>query len=307
MALKLHANATTTPRARAYIRQSRAPVAALARELGVSATTIRRWRRRHGVPDRSHTPRRLAIRPSPLEERLVGEPRRALARPLDDITEVMRRGVNPRLSRRAIHRGLVRHGLDRRPRPVQPPSGRLEAAPGGCIPIDLKHLPALERQKSDVFVAIDRATRHLELEAHPRRDAAAAFLERFLARFPHPVRTILTDNGSGLADRFAVAMKGKPSGRHPFDAVCARHGIAHRLTRPFRPRSNGLVERFNRRLAEAIGRQPKRGIGHSLFASHAERDPFLHRFVQDSNRTRLRCLAYRAPLDALTNPTGHNT
>jgi AraC-like DNA-binding protein len=46
MELTLHANATTTPKTRAYIQRSRASVATLAAELGVSETTIRRWRGR---------------------------------------------------------------------------------------------------------------------------------------------------------------------------------------------------------------------------------------------------------------------
>jgi transposase-like protein len=58
---KLHANATTTPRTRRYIQQSGLPVRTLARELGISEVTVRRWRSRQGVADRSHTPRRLAI------------------------------------------------------------------------------------------------------------------------------------------------------------------------------------------------------------------------------------------------------
>ena len=41
MQLKLHANATTTPKTRAYIQRSPAPVAALAAELGVGETTLR--------------------------------------------------------------------------------------------------------------------------------------------------------------------------------------------------------------------------------------------------------------------------
>ena len=313
MELSLHANATTTPKIRAYIQRSRKSVEALAAELGVSETTIRRWRGRDTVTDRSHTPKKLMISLSALEEALVCELRTKLWLPLDDITEVMNRCVNGELSRSAIHRCLVRHGLSRRPKPDKPSVGTFEQATVGFIHIDLKHLPALQRRKSYAFVAIDRATRYVYLEIHPKRDAATAqgFLERFLAHFPHPVHTILTDNGSEFTDRFAVDMKDKPrdrpSGRHPFDRVCARHKIDHRLTRPYRPQTNGMVERFNRRLVEAIGRQPKRGIAHRLFVSHADRDAFLNRFVHDYNRTRLKCLGYLAPRQVLNNPPGPDT
>jgi IS30 family transposase len=233
--------------------------------------------------------------------------------PLDDIVEVMRRCATAWHSRSAIHRSLQRHGISRRPKPAKPVSGRFEDAPVGFIHIDLKHLPALEKRKSYAFVAIDRATRYAYIEIHPRRDAAtaAAFLKRFQAHFPAKVHTILTDNGSEFTDRFAVDMPGKPqdkpSGNHPFDRVCTEAGIEHRLTRPFRPQTNGVVERFNRRIAEAIGRERKRGIAHRKFASHADRDAFLNRFVHDYNHTRLKCLGYTAPLQALANLTGPNT
>jgi transposase InsO family protein len=313
MELTLHANATTTPKVRAYIQRSKRSVAELAAELGVSETTIRRWRDRKGVEDRSNTPKTLAISLSALEEALVCELRTQLNLPLDDITEVMHRCLNPKLSRAAIYRCLKRHALNRRPEPGKPPIGVFEQATVGFIHIDLKHLPALERRKSYAFVAIDRATRYVYLEIHPQRDGetAAGFLERFLAHFPHPVHTILTDNGSEFTDRFAVDMKNKPfnkpSGRHPFDRCCAGKGIDHRLTRPYRPQTNGLVERFNRRIVEAIGQQPKRGTAHRLFASHADRDAFLNRFVTDYNRTRLKCLDYIAPIQALNNPPKPNT
>jgi transposase InsO family protein len=313
MELNLHANATTTPKKRAYIQRSRKPVAELAVELGVSETTIYRWRGRVTVTDRPHTPRTLTTSLAPMEEALVCELRTQVQLPLDDITEVMRRCVNGKLSRSAIHRCLVRHGLNRRPKPAKPAVGVFEQATVGFIHIDIKHLPALERRKGYAFVAIDRATRYVYLEIHPKRDGktAAGFLDRFLAHFPYPVHTILTDNGSEFTDRFAVDMKDKPydrpSGRHPFDLVCAQHEIGHRLTKPYRPQTNGLVERFNRRIVDAIGRQPKRGIAHRLFQSHADRDAFLYRFVHDYNRTRLKCLGYRAPLQALTNPPGPNT
>ncbi|MEJ2375239.1 MAG: IS481 family transposase, partial [Pseudolabrys sp.] len=89
MELSLHANATTTPKVRAYIQTSRKSVAELASELAVSKTTVRRWRGRSSVTDRSHTPKRLAISLSPLEEALVCELRTRLQLPLDDVAEVM--------------------------------------------------------------------------------------------------------------------------------------------------------------------------------------------------------------------------
>jgi transposase InsO family protein len=313
MLVKLHANATTTPRTRAYIQASTASVAELAAELGVHEKTIRRWRSRAATEDRSHRPHRMAISLSPFEEALVCELRTFALLPLDDLTEAMRRCVNPKLSRSAIHRCLKRYGISRLPKPDKPKTGRFEQAGIGFIHIDLKHLPALERRKSYVFVAIDRATRAVYIEIHPRRDArtSAAFLKRFLAWFPAKAHTILTDNGSEFTDRFAVDKpgkpKGKPSGDHPFHLVCKNASIEHRLIRPYRPQTNGMVERFNRRINEAIGREPKRSAGHRLFASHADRDAFLNRFVQDYNHTRLKCLGYAAPFQMLANLAAPNT
>jgi transposase InsO family protein len=313
MRLNLHANATTTPKTRAYIQASTAPVAELAAELGVHQKTIRRWRGRTCTKDGSHRPKRMSISLTAIEEELVRELRTTLDLPLDDIVEVMRRCLNPKLSRSAIHRCLQRHGISQRPKPEKPKVGRFEQAAIGFVHIDLKHLPALQRRKSYAFVAIDRATRYVYVEIHPSRDGktAAAFLKRFRAHFPTPIHTILTDNGSEFTDRFAVDMKGKPegkpSGRHPFDRVCAETGIEHRLTKPYRPQTNGMAERFNRRIAEAIGRERKRGIAHRLFASHNDRNAFLNRFVHDYNNTRLKCLGYLAPKQALANLAGLNT
>lgn len=313
MQLKLHANAATTPKKRAYIQASTASVAELVTELGVSRRTVERWRGRDTTDDRSSRPKQISSSLSPLEEELVCELRTRIELPLDDIVEVMRRCVKPDLSRSAAHRCLQRHGISSRPKPAKPSSGRFEEAPIGFIHIDIKHLPALEKRKSYAFVAIDRATRYVYLEIHTRRDGAstAGFLQRFLAHFPAEVHTILTDNGSEFTDRFAVDMPGKPkdkpSGNHPFDRVCAKAGIEHRLTKPFRPQTNGVVERFNRRISEAIGREKKRGIAHRLFESHADRDAFLARFANDYNHTRLKCLGYQAPKQLLANLTGHNT
>ena len=315
MHLRLHANATTTPRTRAYIQKNTASNEALARELGIHRRTVARWRARQDVADRSTRPHRLATPITDWEEALIVELRRSLALPLDDIVEAMRRCVNPKLSRSGIHRCLKRHNLAARLTSDKAPAAAFQTdAPAGFIHIDVKYLPPLGRRRSYAYVAIDRATRfvYLEILADRRAATAAGFLERFLDRFPLRVHTILTDNGSEFTDRFALDKKGKPhdkpSGTHAFDRLCAERAITHRLTQPFRPQSNGMVERFNRRLGEHLDRVPQnRAAHHRRFHDHAERDAYLYTFVADYNRTRLRCLDYQAPAKLLAKLAGHNT
>ena len=165
-----------------------------------------------------------------------------------------------------------------------------------------------------MFVAIDRATRYVWVKVLARRTAATVTqaVEEFLAAFPHKVHTILTDNDGAFTDRFAVHKQGKPagqpSGTHRLDHVCRAHGITHRLIRPYHPQTNGMVERFNRRLSDALQSQPTlRAQCSNRFRSHAERNAFITRVVDNYNRTRLRCLNYQAPLHLLQNLTGHNT
>jgi transposase InsO family protein len=316
MQIRLHANATTTPHTRAYIQRSDLPVSVLARELGVDPGTIRRWRSRSDVNDRSHKAHRLAISLDGFEEQLVCELRREIGLGIDDITEVMQRCVRPDLSRSAIYRCLRRHGISgRSARPAPQPSQAFAPTPFGFVHIDLKHLTRLQGEPAFVFVAIERTTRFVHIEIVNRRDAhtIAACLERFAASFGYPIHTILTDNGAEFTDRFAVDMKGKPdgrpSGRHPFDAVCRRLQIEHRLTRPFHPQTNGMVERFNRRIAQAIAGAPKstKNTGKNTFSSQKDRTEYLTNFVNAYNRTRLRCLSYKAPSEILANQTEHNT
>lgn len=59
MEIKLHANATTTPRVRRYIQQSDKSDRLLAQELGISVATVRRWRQRQDVADRHTVPKTL--------------------------------------------------------------------------------------------------------------------------------------------------------------------------------------------------------------------------------------------------------
>jgi transposase-like protein len=152
MQLRLHANATTTPRTRGYIQQSAASQAALARELGIHPRTVARWKARGDVADRSTRPHRLATPITAWEEALIVELRRSLVLPLDDIVEAMRRCLNRQLSRSGVHRCLKRHGLSARLTAQQAPAVAFQTdTPAGFIHIDVKYLPPLGRRRSYAY------------------------------------------------------------------------------------------------------------------------------------------------------------
>src|SRR6266851_431479 len=104
------------------------------------------------------------------EEALCVELRRALALPLDDILEAMRRCLNPALSRSAIHRCLKRHGISARQRPERAAVLAFETdRPAGFIHIDVKYLPPLGGGDAVALEAtVDGAARQggIETPAH---------------------------------------------------------------------------------------------------------------------------------------------
>ena len=158
-----------------------------------------------------------------------------------------------------VHRCLQRHSISTRLTRQKAAAAAFHTdAPAGFIHLDVKYLPPLDRRRSYAEVAIDRATRFVYFEILPDRRAitAAGFLSRFLDRFPLTVHTRADRQGSEFTDRFAVDKKAKPhdqpSGQHAFDRICTSTTITHRLIRPFHPQTNGMVERFNRRLGEHL-------------------------------------------------------
>ena len=310
MQLKPHKNATTTPLVRKAIQESTDSFAGLALRYHINQTTVRRWKKRLTQHDLPHTPHHLPTRLTLAEEQLIIELHTALRLSGEDILEVLQRSINPPLSRSSIFRCLKRHGLNQLP-PLNPPEPNqpFEQYACGFIHVDLKHSSKLNGQPAYVFVAIDRATRYVYAEIHTNRkgDTAAAFLERFAQAFNPPIHSVLTDNVSEFTDRFAVKKPNKPhdkaSGSHPFDRVCQRVGVQHKLTRSFRPQTNGMVERLNRRLIEALAKVPKQPTGQKHFASNADRNAYILTFVDNYNHMRLKCLNGQAPLLVPANHT----
>jgi transposase InsO family protein len=201
---------------------------------------------------------------------------------LDDLTFVVSHFL-PHLNRDAVYRILKAEGLGR-----LPPAGRsrrshssFKAYDLGFVHVDVKHLPKLrpadgQSRKRYLYVAIDRASRfvHLAVKDDETTASAVAFLKEAVRAFPFQVTHVLTDRGSCFT-------------ADGFEAACQSLGVEHRKTRPYTPRTNGMVERFN-------GRVQREVLGITVH-SHADLEILLQGFNQAYNARRQRVLKGRSP------------
>jgi transposase InsO family protein len=261
-----HANARLTPAGRSILCQRIAagrPAAQVAAEMGISRTTAYRWWARY----RQHGQAGLHDRPSIARS----HPRRVPAAVEAEICRLRRQRklgparIAPRVGRPAstVHRVLHRHGLNRLAL-MDRPTGRVirryeRARPGELVHIDVKKLgripdggghrahgrgsgTARGRGIGYDFVhsAVDDHSRlaYSEILADEHTFTCTGFLRRaqaFYASHGIPIQRVLTDNGPGyISGLFAAAL--------------ATTGATHKRTRPYRPQTNGKVERFNRTL-----------------------------------------------------------
>ena len=106
MLVRLHSQATTTPKIRTAIQASDDPAWALAERHGTTEQTVWKWRKRDSVHDRSHTPHRLQTTLTPAQEAVAVALRKTLLVSLDDLLAVVREFLNPNVSRSGLEPDL---------------------------------------------------------------------------------------------------------------------------------------------------------------------------------------------------------
>lgn len=286
-----HPNARLTPRGRAGVFElveAGMTVTAACIATRVSRRFYYRWRprwragRHGGLVDRSSRPRSSRPHLSLVHEAEIVRLRDKLGWGAD------RLGALLELPPSTVHRVLRRYGKVGRQRPPAPALRYERERPGELLHLDTKKLGRIvggpgHRATGDrrrrargvgwerLHVAIDDATRlsYAELLPDERGVSAARFAVRALRWFRAQgitVERIITDNGSPYVSR-------------RFRAALRRLAIKHRRTRPYRPQTNGKVERWIRTvLTECLYRE--------VFASARERQLALGRFVEYYNEVR---------------------
>jgi transposase InsO family protein len=266
----VHRNAPLTPEGRFRLCQRIEEgwtVAGAAESMNISRQTAHKWWRRFqdsgvaGLEDRSSRPQRCPTKtPARMERRIVELRRRHQLGPAR---------LAPRVGVPAstFHRVLQRHGVSRLS-DLDRTSGRVirrieTSRPGELVHIDIKKQARIPegggwrvngraKRKDNrrairprmgyahIHSAVDAHSRlaYSEVLGDERAVTAIGFWRRaraFFEGYGITVERVLTDNGSCYIAR-------------EFDRELLAAGVTHTRTRPFRPQTNGKVERFNRTL-----------------------------------------------------------
>jgi transposase InsO family protein len=142
----------------------------------------------------------------------------------------------------------VRHGISRLLQDGERASKRHRFAETaiGYVHIDVCEL-RLAEGKLFMFLAIDRVSKftHVAFFDTNTKANGAALLREVVEAFPYAIHTVLTDNGMAFADppKYRNGPTRRYLGTHIFDCVCGEHGIEHRLTKPYHPRTTDEVEK----------------------------------------------------------------
>jgi transposase InsO family protein len=268
----------------------------------VSVATAHRWWRRWSsaseqerrslacLSDRSsvptHSPRRLA----PELEREICDCRR-------------KTGWGPRLvagatgfAHSTVWKVLRRAGISRPPRAAKEPANRYEwPCPGDLLHMDVSRYARFLRpghavtgdrsQRSRQWMRpetrvgydyahaiVDDHSRLAYVELHEDEKAATVtgFVERalaFLAEHGIAAKRLMTDNGFSYVKNRSLR------------ELLAARGIRHLTTEPYRPRTNGKVERFHQTMA----REWAYGLA---YRSHRQRNEALPHWLQHYNTRR---------------------
>ena len=114
--------------------------------------------------------------------------------------------------------------------------------------MDLKYLDcgeiALESSLTPRWMI--SAAKRLQHSSKRSSPDAVSFLEHVVETLPYRVESVMTDNDFIFTMRYAYS----PDRKTRFQQACKSMGIAHWLTKPFRPQTNGKAECFFRTLDE---------------------------------------------------------
>lgn len=225
----------------------------------VNRQYVYRWRKRYdgtlqSLADKSHRPHHHPNEHTPEELKLIADMRKrnTNAGLVVFWVKLRQRGYSRSIT--GLYRILRKMGQ----MAVKPPNPKYVPKPyekmlypGQRVQIDVKVVPAAcivgdaTGKKFYQYTAIDEYSRFRYLEAFEEHSSysSAVFLEHLIKAFKFPIKCVQTDNGMEFTKKLSAG-KQTPT---MFEKALQRHGIHHKLIRPFTPRHNGKAERSHRK------------------------------------------------------------
>ncbi len=291
----LHKRSTTTERTRKEIQESKESIAKIAKRFGINPKTVVKWRKRDFIHDSKMGPKKVNTVLTPIEEKIICNFRKKTRFSIDDCFIVLKDYI-PKLSRSNLHRCLKRHELsapfksdDIKKRKKR----KFKEYKIGFIHIDITAV-CIGKKKYYIFVAIDRITKYAHIQVFERQtvENSIEFLENTIKAYPYKIHRILTDNGVQFTYR-CLKKEFRPKKFHPFDVVCRKNFIKHKLTKFAHPWTNGQVEIFNKTLKNNTTKK-------YFYSSVKEFSEHIYDFLMVYNFTKkLKSLKYKTPYDKI--------
>ena len=225
----------------------------------VNRQYVYRWMKRYdgtlqSLADKSHRPHHHPNQHTPEELKLIADMRKrnTNAGLVVFWVKLRQRGYSRSIT--GLYRVLQKTGQ----LTVKPPNPKYIPKPyekmfypGQRVQIDVKVVPTscivgdAKGEKFYQYTAIDEYSRFRYLEAFKEQStySSAIFLEHLVKAFKFPIECVQTDNGMEFTKKLSVG-KQTPT---MFERALQKHGIKHKLIRPFTPRHNGKVERSHRK------------------------------------------------------------
>ena len=293
-----HANAKTTARIRKEIQDSKETIGQLADRLSLNPKTVAKWKkagRVHDLKTGPTTPRSKSLTAD--EESIICEFRRQTQLPLDDVFVSLKDKI-PALTRSNLHRTLKRHGLNRLD--VQEESSpkrkkqKFAEYDIGYVHIDITEV-RVEAGKYYLFVGICRVCKYVYVELHDKMttEISVNFLQNLIDDVPFKIHRILTDNGIQFTYKLLAEHLRPKDKIHPFDQLCEKHNIKHKLTKFRHPWTNGQVEIMNKKIKAYT-------VKKYYYETVKILEDHINAFILNYNlKTKLTALKYMSPYDKI--------
>ncbi len=233
-----------------------------------------------------------------IEKRIVEQRHKGLNR--YEIVNVLRGELREKTpSPSGVYQVLCRHGLNRLRSQMKEEKRKiikLKAGELGHIDTHYlsKDLIVSDRKRRYLVSVVDSCTRIAwaemvhDIQALTVMFAALRMMNILQVNYTIQFQEILTDNGPEFGTRDS-----KKKRQHPFERMLEEMGVKHRYTKPYRPQTNGKVERFWRTLNDDL-------IEETTFESEEEFEKELEQYIYYYNTERPhQALGGKTPLEFL--------